>query len=249
MREDACEDMRFLDEWVKRTVGHANKPDNHGNPARGIFVVGTDTDVGKTYVSCLLVRHLAARGMRVGVYKPVASGLVAGQLSDAERLLAASGQPWPLERVCPQTFAPALAPPIAARRVHRRVDEELLSGGVQWWRNACDVLLVEGAGGALSPLSDTLTVLDLACQLGYPLILVAGHRLGMINHTLLTLEAIERRSLTTLALVINEAIDPACRATDSVELAESVAMLQAFCGNLPCWTLGHGGTALSPAAT
>ena len=249
MRDDAGEDMRFLDEWIGRTDGHANKPENQGNPARGIFVIGTDTDVGKTYVACLLVRHLAARGIRVGVYKPVASGLVAGQRSDAERLMAATGQTWPAERVCPQSFAAPLAPPLAAARAGQHVDKALLAGGVQWWRGRCDALIVEGAGGACSPLSGSSTVLDLAMQLNYPLVLVAGHRLGMINHTLLTLEAIERRGLTALALIVNEVIDPAGREADGVQLAESLEMLAAFCGHLPCWTLEHGATALSLAAT
>ena len=245
MRDDACEDMNFLDEWMNRTDGHANKPENQGNPARGLFVIGTDTDVGKTYVACLLVRQLARRGLRVGVYKPAASGLVPGVAGDAQRLIDASGQAWPLAHVCPQAFAAPLAPPLAAARAGARVDEGLLRRGAQWWRERCDVLVVEGVGGALSPLSENVTVLDLACAFQYPLVLVAGHRLGMINHALLTLEAVERRGLQMLALIVNEA---ACSAADdpgSVQLAESLQLLKTFCRNLPCWSVAHDGTALS----
>jgi dethiobiotin synthetase len=241
--------MNFLDEWVNRTDGHANKPENQGNPARGIFVIGTDTDVGKTYASCLLIRQLAQRGLCVGVYKPVASGLVPGQPTDAERLIAASGRAWPLERACPQSFTAPLAPPLAAAREGRHVDPHLLAAGVQWWRDRCDVLLVEGAGGALSPLSMQTTVLDLASRLEYPLVLVAGHRLGMINHTLLTLEAAAHRGLKTLALIVNSLSPPDDCDADCVQLAESLQSIKAFCSNVPCWTLAHGATTLSQAAT
>lgn len=233
---------------MNRADGHANNLDSQSNPTRGIFVIGTDTDVGKTYASCLLIRQLERRGVCVGVYKPAASGIVPGLLSDAERLIEASGRDWPIEHVCPQSFEPALAPPLAASRLGRRVDDELLYQGAAWWQGRCDVLLVEGAGGALSPLSEESTVLDLACRLGYPLILIAGHRLGMVNHTLLTLEAVARRGLHTLALIINEAGGAAADDPDSVQLLESLRLLKPFCGNLPCMTLEHEGTALSPVA-
>ncbi|MGN6133892.1 MAG: dethiobiotin synthase [Aureliella sp.] len=241
--------MNFLDGWMNRAVGHANKPENPGNPARGIFVIGTDTEVGKTYVSCVLIRHLARRGLRVGVYKPAASGLSPGVPSDAEQLIAASLLPWPEERVCPQRFVAPLAPPVAAARERRRVDDQLLVAGARWWKGQCDVLVVEGAGGALSPLSERMTVLDLAVELAYPIVLVAGHRLGMINHTLLTLEALAARQLELLALIINQVTDPSAAAPDGVQLAETLRSLEGLVGQLPCWTVAHAGTALSEVAT
>ena len=231
--------MNFLDEWVNIADGHANSLKKQDNPARGIFVVGTDTEVGKTYVSCLLIQQLVRCGMRVGAYKPVASGVVSGQPGDAELLNKASGASWPLDRVCPQSFAAPLAPPLAAARVGLAVDDVLLLEGADWWHGRCDALVVEGAGGVLSPVSDRSTVLDIAAKLQFPLVVVAAHRLGMINHTLLTLEAIERRGLTTLALVVNEVADPCSRDGDAVQLAESLALLKTFCSYLSCWTLAH----------
>lgn len=240
--------MTFLDDWKVQTVGHANKPDTQGNPPQGIFVIGTDTDVGKTYVACLIAARLRALGACVGVYKPVASGLSPAVVSDAERLIEACGRPWPVERVCPQAFAAPLAPPLAAEREGRPVSKSLLVGGAAWWRDQCDVLVVEGAGGAMSPLAERYTVLDLASEFGYPVVLVAAHRLGMINHTLLTLEALERRGLTTLALIVNQAT-PLLRTQTDLQVDDSLRLLHQFCSNLQCWILEHGDIALSPALT
>lgn len=244
--------MRFLDDWFSQTLGHANNPASDNNPAQGIFVIGTDTDVGKTYVSCLMVRHLARR-FKVGVYKPVMSGSILGQASDAELLNEASGGRWPIERVCPQRFKAALAPPLAAAKEGRCVDATQLSEGVLWWRNRCQILMVEGAGGAMSPLAERTTVLDLASHLGFPVVLVAAHRLGMINHILLTLEAAERRNLKTLALVVNEVTPPAGAVVDNplsaLQLSDSLKCLRPFSQNLSCWSLKYGQSALSQEAS
>jgi dethiobiotin synthetase len=176
----------------------------------GVFIIGTDTDVGKTFQACLLARDLQSRGLRVGVYKPVASGIQefrgasSTATSDAALLRAAAQTPESLARVCPQSFQAAVAPPIAAQLEGRTVDEPMLRSGAEWWKDACDFLIVEGAGGALSPLSDSQTVLDLACELQLPLIVVAANRVGVINHSLLTLEAIAARSLVALGVVLND---------------------------------------------
>ncbi len=240
--------MNFLDEWLAQTEGHANNLDRQGNPARGLFLIGTDTDVGKTYVAQLLIRQLAERGLRVGAYKPVASGIVEGVAGDAERLHAATGLDWPIDRVCPQRFAAALAPPVAARREGRRVDEALLRSGAAWWRDKCEVLVVEGAGGGLSPIADRTTVLDLAVDVGYEVILVAEHRLGMMNQVLLTLEALQRRALKLAGLVINH---PNSATNGDVQLHESLECMLPFCGDLlgkmQVWVVSHRGSALSRA--
>ncbi len=193
------------------SVDHANNLNESGNRfsrqrlgSSGLFVIGTDTEVGKTFVTCQLAKLLVARGMRVGVYKPVASGIDPAQASDAQRLLAASGQKCDLERVCPQQFTAPLAPPIAASMEGREVDEALLLSGANWWLGRCDLLLVEGAGGALSPISTQQTALDLAVQFAFPLLLVVGDRLGAVNHTLLTLEAAAKRGLRVEAIVLNK---------------------------------------------
>ena len=159
--------------------------------AAGLFVTGTGTAVGKTYVGALVARALRDAGTRVGVYKPVASGceLRDGQLvsPDALALWEAAGRPGNLEQVCPQRFAAPLAPHLAARAEDRRVDAQLLRDGIQFWRETSEVVLVEGAGGLMSPVNDEDYNADLAAEFGYPLLVVTENVLGTINATLQTL--------------------------------------------------------------
>lgn len=161
--------------------------------ARGLFIAGTGTGVGKTYVAALIARTLCASGLRVGVYKPVASGCEwrDGTLisPDAISLWTAAGKPGTLEEVCPQKFVAPVAPHLAARLEGRRVDAKLLRDGIECWRESSDVVLVEGAGGLMSPISDEDYNADLAAAFGYPLVVVAANELGTINATLQTLIA------------------------------------------------------------
>ncbi len=161
--------------------------------ACGLFVTGTDTGVGKTYVAGLVARALCRAGHRVGVYKPAASGcrhdgktLIS---DDALALWEAAGRPGSLEKVCPQRFVAPLAPHLAAEEEGRHLDAELLRRGLDYWRQRSDVILVEGAGGLMSPLGECACVADLARSFGYPLLVVARNALGTINHTLQTLIA------------------------------------------------------------
>ena len=158
---------------------------DHQHPA-GLFITGTDTGVGKTFIAALIARALVAAGVRVGVYKPAMSGGVPGE-NDAEILWNAAGRPGELAHVCPQAFAAPLAPHLAARAEGKEIDAALLRSAVDYWRERCDFVLVEGAGGLMSPLGDDEYVADLAVDLGYPLIVVAANRLGVINQTLQTL--------------------------------------------------------------
>ena len=200
---------------------NANSPAANNKPTDlrawpGVFIIGTDTEVGKTFLACQLARSLTAQGIKVGVYKPVASGVSPStefpaqrshsgppSSSDAEQLRSAAACTQPLQRVCPQSFAAPVAPPVAAQLEGRSVDEQLLVEGAQWWLAHCDFLIVEGAGGALSPISKSMRVLDLAQQLHLPLILVAANRLGVVNHTLLTIEAVQIRQLQLHGIVLN----------------------------------------------
>ncbi len=124
----------------------------------GLFVVGTDTGVGKTYVAARIVAALAADGLRVGVYKPAASGCqrVGRALvsDDAVALWRAAGQPGELRAVCPQRFTAPLAPHLAAREERKEIDARLLRRGIDYWRKRSDVVIVEGAGGLMSPISE-----------------------------------------------------------------------------------------------
>lgn len=186
----------------------------------GLFITGTDTGVGKTYVGALIARALATEGRRVGVYKPVASGcrrqddqLVS---DDALQLWEAAGQPGELDRVCPQRFAAPLAPHLAARAQGGRVDQGLLRGGLVYWLDRSEIVIVEGVGGLMSPLTDDDYVADLADELGFPLVVVARNALGVINQTLQTLitAATFRRGLPTAGIVLNRPQPPDERVED-----------------------------------
>jgi dethiobiotin synthetase len=178
-------------------------------PALGLFVVGNDTGVGKTRVAAAMARQLAAEGRRVGVYKPAASGCErrGGELvsDDAEQLWEAAGRPLSLDAVCPQRFAAPLAPHLAAKAEGREIDARLLRTGLAVWTNACEIVLVEGAGGLMSPLSDEDYVADLAAEFGYPLVVVAANAIGVINQTLQTLiaAAVFREGIDVAGVVLN----------------------------------------------
>jgi dethiobiotin synthetase len=180
----------------------------------GLFVTGTDTEVGKTHVVSLIVRQLGASGIRVGVYKPVCSGAVLdahgrARWDDIDRLREAVRGDWldgelTDEAICPQRFLVPLAAPLAARAEGRVVDVEYLRHGAAWWTGRADILIVEGAGGLLSPVTESTTVAELARDIGYPLIVVARCGLGTINHSLLTIDVARRRGLVVAGIVLNQ---------------------------------------------
>ncbi len=173
-------------------------------------MTGTDTDVGKTAVAMAIVRRLVRdrlrSGLRVGVYKPVASGMSPGGVagSDAARLWEAAGRPLSSEAVCPQRFAAAISPPQSARAEGRRVDERLLRAGFEAWRDASDIVIVEGAGGLFSPLGDTTLNADLVRDLDLPLVVVDTARLGAIGRTLAVVRAARAEGLHVAAVVLSQ---------------------------------------------
>ena len=152
---------------------------------RGVFIAGTDTDAGKTVVACLSARAAAALGRRVAVMKPVASG---GR-GDAERLVAACGRPLPLDRVNPFFFSAPLAPPLAAGQEGKRIDVEVILEAYRELARTADFVVVEGAGGLLSPVVPEGTCLDLARAIGLPVWVVVPARVGMIHQAAATLIA------------------------------------------------------------
>jgi dethiobiotin synthetase len=198
----------------------------------GLIVTGTDTAVGKTFVAVEMIRALRAQGVRVGAYKPVVSGARPGPQGpvwdDVEALRGALGMAVDDERISPQRFQAPLAPPVAARLEGRVVDSQLLRAGWHGWRGSADFIILEGAGGLLSPLTDTETLADLAADLQWPLIIVARLGLGTINHTLLTLEAAAHRQLPVAGIILNEPTrpDPDDRSTETnpVELARRTSV-------------------------
>ncbi len=199
---------------------------------RGLFIAGTDTGVGKTRVAARIAAALHRQGRRVGVYKPVASGCetVDGQLisDDALALWESVGRPGELAAVCPQLFAAPLAPPQAAREEGREVDATLLRSGLSHWLDCSEIVLIEGVGGLMSPISEDDYAADLALDFGFPLIVVAPNALGVINQTLQTLitAATFRDGLDVAGVVLNQVRPPS---DDDPSTASNRAQLQQHC--------------------
>lgn len=191
----------------------------------GCFVTGTDTGVGKTLVSAGLLHALARHHRRVVGMKPVAAGLVPwGEdwaSEDAIALRSASTLTVPPALDNPVLLPDPLSPHIAAARAGVEIDIAAIVTSYQALAAQADAVVVEGAGGFLVPLTDTLTGADLAQALALPVVLVVGMRLGCLNHALLTAEAIRARGLTLAGWVANR-IDPEMDAAD-----ENIAYLRA----------------------
>lgn len=174
---------------------------------RGVLISGTDTDVGKTFVTAIIARQLVESGIRLGVYKPACSGarMVDGQLCwDDIEVLTQAGRIEDRGRICPQRFEAPLAPPVAARQAGQTVDWHLIQSGLTDWEQHADFVVVEGVGGLLCPLTESHSVADFAIWSGLPLIIVARLGLGTINHTLLTLEAAETRGIQVEGVILND---------------------------------------------
>ena len=177
----------------------------------GYFVVGTDTGIGKTHAACALLHALARRHPRVCGMKPIAAGGVrtADGFSNEDSIAhrAASTVRVPPELDNPILLPEPLSPHIAAAHAGTPISIDTVLQAVAQLRPRTDALVVEGAGGFLVPLSDTLTGADLAVALGLPLVLVVGMRLGCLNHALLSAEAIRARGLVLAGWIANR-VDP-----------------------------------------
>jgi dethiobiotin synthetase len=182
---------------------------------QAFFITGTDTDVGKTYVACELMRQFIAQGYKVVGMKPVAAGreFIEGKWvhNDVQKLISAGNVDAPLELINPFGFDEAIAPHIAAENAGIQIKTEAILYAFQQLCKLADVVIVEGAGGFLVPLNDNETLADLAVKLNIPVILVTGIKLGCINHTLLTVEAIKIRNLCFHGWVAN-CLDPSMKA-------------------------------------
>jgi dethiobiotin synthetase len=171
---------------------------------RGLFVTGTDTGVGKTVVAGAIAATLAAREDRVSVFKPVLTGLAdpGDQVPDHDRLrLSARSRQRPQE-IAPYRFNPPVSPHLAAEAAGVRVKPNILVACATRAASAGDVLIAEGVGGLMVPLSEGYLVRDLAIQLGLPLLIVARPGLGTISHTLMTLECARSVGLEVAAVVL-----------------------------------------------
>jgi dethiobiotin synthetase len=171
--------------------------------ARGVFVTGTGTEVGKTVVAAAIARTLAGEGRRVAIFKPAVTGLDEGVETDHELLRRASGCGQSDEEIAPYRYGPPASPHLAAALAGEEIDPERLRGAAAAAAAEADAIVCEGVGGLLVPLSPRYLVRDLAADLGYPLIVVASPGLGTINHTLLTVEAARAAGLEVASVVLN----------------------------------------------
>ena len=189
----------------------------------GLFVTGTDTGVGKTLVTAALARSLRAAGREVVVCKPVATGAarVDGRwLADDTIVLAeAAGLAGQWQRVTPWSFPDPVAPPLAARRQGMTLTLAEIVAAIGARSRPEAVLLIEGVGGLLCPLTDDATVADLVRELALPLVVVARRSLGTLNHTLLTLEVARSRGLALAGVVVSETV-PAAGLADETNVDE-----------------------------
>lgn len=166
------------------------------------FITGTDTNVGKTYVTKLILESLRAEGKFAVGFKPIACG----DRDDATILAAASGN-LPLDEVNPLHFPSPVAPHVAALLENKTIDPAQLVASYQTIAQKYDPVIVEGAGGWEVPITENYFVSDLAKDLNLPVILVAANRLGALNHILLTLAAIEAKGLKCAGIILNQLED------------------------------------------
>jgi dethiobiotin synthetase len=171
---------------------------------RGLFVTGTDTEVGKTVVASAIAATLAALGERVSVFKPAVTGL--DDLDDLEadhlRLRASARSAQSPEEIAPYRFGSAVSPHLAAAAAADPIDPHRLLAAARSAAGAGDILVAEGVGGLLVPLSDGYLVRDLAADLGMPVVIAARPGLGTINHTLLTIECARLAGLEVAGVVL-----------------------------------------------
>jgi len=197
-----------------------------------VFVAGSHTDVGKTYVACALIMAARARGLMVEALKPVVSGFDPADWahSDPGRLLTALGEPHAeqaLQAMSPWRYRAPLAPPMAAMLEGRRTSllEVAEFCHDRMAASRADLLVIEGVGGVMSPLADDATGLDLVTALGAPVVLVGGSYLGAISHTLTAVEVLQGRGADVRAIIVSESVE-----ADGPDFGETLASLGRFAG-------------------
>jgi dethiobiotin synthetase len=199
--------------------------------ARGVFITGTDTGVGKTVVACALVRGLRAQGFRVAVLKPVASGGHATaqglRNADALALAASAGYEGPYEELNPYCFEPPVSPHIAAKEAGIEIDTSKIQHVYDTLAARADWVVVEGAGGWFAPLNERQTMADIAWGLAVPALLVVGLKLGCLSHAHLTRVGMEAHGVTFAGWVAN-AVD-----REFARPAENLATLERLLGETP----------------
>jgi dethiobiotin synthetase len=211
---------------------------------RGVFVTGTDTGVGKTFVAAALIRALAREGLRVAGMKPVAAGAQrtrAGLLrnEDALALAAASNVSLPYDSLNPYCFLAPVSPHIAAADEGVTIETRVIRSHFEKLAVLADFVVVEGAGGWFAPISPSQTMADVALALGLPVLLVVGLRLGCLNHSLLSRRAIEASGAKFAGWIGNGISPQLDRAAENLAALESLL----GCAPLEVFAFDRGATA------
>ncbi len=209
----------------------------------GLFVTGTDTGVGKTVVACALAEQLRARGVDVGVMKPIETGVGSQGPLDAIALAEAADVRDAMELICPIRLALPAAPAVAADAERRDIDLAVIRAAFDTLRSRHECVIAEGAGGLLVPISASFMMADLARDLALPLLVVTRGRLGTVNHTLLTLEVAAGRGLPVAGVVLSYGPIPLSSA-DLANLSILRKLLGArLLGEIPLFDPGEGAPA------
>ncbi|MDR1474772.1 MAG: dethiobiotin synthase [Endomicrobium sp.] len=166
---------------------------------KGIFITATDTEVGKTYVSCKILKSLKSLGINSGCFKPVSTG----DRNDAKALIKASGIEESGGLVTPVFFKNPMSPYGASLLENKKFDLKKIEKTFKYFIDKYDFNVVEGVGGVLVPLKKNFFVSDLIKQFNLPVIVVAGHKVGTINHTLLTIEKLKNDNQNILGIILN----------------------------------------------
>jgi dethiobiotin synthetase len=204
--------------------------------AKGFFITGTDTEIGKTTASLALLRLLKQQGYRVAGMKPVAAGCQATSQGlrndDAQKLRRESSMDLSYALVNPFAYEPAIAPHIAAEQVLNPIAIETITSAYQTIATQADVVIVEGVGGWAVPVNERQTMADVAKALDLPVILVSGIRLGCLNHTLLTQAAIRASGCQTAGWIANLLSESQPILEQNIHYLKS-ALTMAYLGTLP----------------
>jgi len=201
-------------------------------PHSGCFITGTDTGVGKTLVTAALALCLKQRGLCVGVMKPIETGQApdGSGVSDADRLGAIVEPPDPVEIVNPYRFSTPLAPLAAARLAGSTIEMDRIVAAYQILAAGHPMVVVEGIGGVMVPISPQVTVRDLIARLGLPAVVVGRATLGGVNHALLAVEALRERGVVTLGIVLNHPVTPPLSSTDVMQEKATVELVKELSG-------------------
>jgi dethiobiotin synthetase len=175
------------------------------NVSKGLVIVGNDTEIGKTTIACQIINLLRDNGLKVGAFKPAASGYSDDDTDgDIRRLIDATGCDLSLDEVCPYRFKDAVAPVLAAERLNTIIDDKVIQSRLDAMIDKSDTVIVETAGGLMSPLSNSIINLDFCKATGLAALVVIENRLGAINQANLVCNALNHKNQSIAAVVFNQ---------------------------------------------